>query len=115
MTSKFAAHNMAQVSKDASGIFTTLNDTLNDVNDPASAEAALPKLREVSRQLDDLQHVRGQMSPGGQSMLAKIIRPRRNRRQANRHGAARRVKSSPAAKVKSDKLRQHAGSIPQAP
>ena len=73
ITSKLRGLNLAQVSQDATGIFTTLTGTLSGFKDVASAEAALPRLQEVSGKLDDLKRVQTHMSPGGQSMLAKII------------------------------------------
>jgi hypothetical protein len=73
ITSKLAGMNLAQISQDATGIFKTLTTTLTGMNDVASAEAAVPKLRDVSIQLDELKRVQSHMSPGGQSMLAKLI------------------------------------------
>jgi cell fate (sporulation/competence/biofilm development) regulator YmcA (YheA/YmcA/DUF963 family) len=73
ITSKLAGLNLAQVSKDATDLFSTLTKTLNGLKDTASAEAALPKLQEVSGKIDDLKRVQTQMSPGGQSMVARIV------------------------------------------
>jgi hypothetical protein len=73
IASKLAGLNLAQVSLDATNIFKSLTATLNELKDPAAVETALPKLQEVSSKLDDLKRVQAEMSPGGQSMLAKII------------------------------------------
>jgi hypothetical protein len=73
ITSKLSGLNLAQVSKDATGIFTSLTKTLNGLTDSASVEAAVPELERVSLQLDELQRVQSAMSPGGQSMLAKVV------------------------------------------
>ena len=73
ITGKLAGLNLAKVSQDATDIFATLTKTLNGLKDTASAEAALPKLQEVSGKIDDLRRVQTHMSPGGQSMIAKIV------------------------------------------
>ena len=73
ITDKIAGLNLAKVSQDATDIFATLTKTLNGLKDTASAEAALPGLQEVSGKIDNLRRVQTHMSPGGQSMVAKII------------------------------------------
>ena len=73
ITNKLAGLNLAQVSKDTSDIFTSLNKTLSGFNDAAAAEAAVPQLQEVAGKIDHLKQVRDQMTPGGQSMLAKLV------------------------------------------
>jgi uncharacterized protein (UPF0333 family) len=73
ITSKLAGLNLAQVSKDATGVFTSLTKTLESFKDAASAEAALPKLEEASRKLDELTRIKESMSPGGQTMLGKLV------------------------------------------
>jgi hypothetical protein len=73
ITNKLAGLNLAQVTKDAKDIFGTLTSTLEGFKDVAAAEAAVPKLREVSGKINDLQQVHNQMTPGGQTILAKII------------------------------------------
>jgi hypothetical protein len=50
-----------------------LTKTISGFKDAASAEAGLPQLREVSGKIDELKRVQAQMSPGGQSMLAKVV------------------------------------------
>ena len=70
---KLAGLNLAQVSKDTTDIFANLTKSLNGFKDAAAAEDALPQLREVSGKLDELRRVQASMSPGGQSMLAKIV------------------------------------------
>jgi hypothetical protein len=73
ITSKLAGLNLAQVSKDATDIFATLTKTLNGLKDSASVGAAAPQLQEVSGKLDDLKRIQAAMSPGGQTMLAKLV------------------------------------------
>jgi Bacterial protein of unknown function (DUF937) len=73
ITNELAGLNLAQVSQDATNIFTTLTKTLNGFTDAASAEAALPQLQEVSGKLDELKRVQSSMSPGGQTMVAKLV------------------------------------------
>lgn len=73
ITDKLAGLNLPQVSQDATGIFTSLTRTLDGFKDAASAEAALPDLKAISDKLADLGRVQAAMSPGGQSMLAKLV------------------------------------------
>jgi hypothetical protein len=73
ITDKLAGLNLPQISKDATGIFTSLTKTLEGFKDAASAEAALPDLRAISDKLANLGRVQSHMSPGGQSMLAKLV------------------------------------------
>jgi hypothetical protein len=73
ITSKLAGLNLAQVSKDATDIFVTLTKSLNGFKDVAAVEAGMPQLREISGKIDDLKRVQKSMSPGGQTMLAKIV------------------------------------------
>jgi hypothetical protein len=73
ITDKLAGLNLAQVSQDATSIVSSLTRTLNGITDAESAEAAVPRLQEVSAKLDELKRIQTSMSPGGQSMLAKLI------------------------------------------
>jgi len=73
ITDKLAGLNLAQVSQDANDVFATLSRTLISLRDTASAEAALPKLQEVSGKIDDLKRIQVNMSPGGQTMIGKIV------------------------------------------
>jgi hypothetical protein len=73
ITSKLSALNVAQVSQEASDIFASLTKTLNGFTTAASAEAALPQLEQLSGKIDDLKRVQAEMSPGGRSMLARLI------------------------------------------
>ena len=73
VASKLAGLNLAQVAKDATDIFANLTKSLNGFKDVAAVEAAMPQLREISGKIDDLQRVQKSMSPGGQTMLAKIV------------------------------------------
>ncbi len=73
ITDKLAGLNLAQVSQDTGDIFATLTKTLGSFNNAAAAEAALPQLQEVAGKIDHLKQVRDQMTPGGQSMLAKLV------------------------------------------
>jgi hypothetical protein len=73
ITSKLAGLNLAQVSKDATSIVASLTETLGGLKDAASAEDALPQLRDISSRLDNLKRVQSSMSPGGRTMLGKLI------------------------------------------
>ena len=73
ITDKLAGLNLPQVAKDTTGVFTSLTKTLDSFKDAASAEAALPDLKAISDKLANLGRVQTHMSPGGQSMLAKLV------------------------------------------
>jgi hypothetical protein len=53
----------------------SLRTTLNGVTDTASAEAALPKLREVTAQIDKVDGMIGQLSPEQRKLLAGLVNP----------------------------------------
>ncbi|OAF06938.1 hypothetical protein AYJ54_18535 [Bradyrhizobium centrolobii] len=51
----------------------TLRSVLPTITDAASAQAALPKLREATTQLNDVGNLATKLSPEGKSALAKLI------------------------------------------
>jgi hypothetical protein len=53
----------------------SLRTTLNGITDAASAQAALPKLREVTGQIDKVDSMLGQMSVTQRSVLTGIVKP----------------------------------------
>ncbi|MCI0357935.1 MAG: DUF937 domain-containing protein [Planctomycetaceae bacterium] len=73
ITNKLYGLNVAQVSKDTTDIFTSLTKTLEGASDAASAEAALPELKVASEKLGKLGRVKAAMSPGGQTMLSRLV------------------------------------------
>jgi hypothetical protein len=50
-----------------------LSSVLPSITDAASAQAALPKLREATAQLDEVSNLAAKLSPEGKSALAKLI------------------------------------------
>jgi Bacterial protein of unknown function (DUF937) len=54
---------------------TSLRTTLNGVTDTASAQAALPKLREATAQIDKVDAMIGQLSPEQRQLLAGLVNP----------------------------------------
>jgi len=52
-----------------------LRTTLNGVTDTASAEAALPKLRDVTAQIDKVDGMIGQLSSEQRKLLAGLVNP----------------------------------------
>jgi hypothetical protein len=50
-----------------------LRSVLPGITDAASAQAALPKLREATAQLNDVGNLAGKLTPEGKSALAKLI------------------------------------------
>jgi hypothetical protein len=51
----------------------TLRSTLPTITDTASAQAALPKLREATTQLNEVSNLATKLTPEGKSALAKLI------------------------------------------
>ncbi|MBR0825809.1 DUF937 domain-containing protein [Bradyrhizobium manausense] len=51
----------------------TLRSVLPTITDAASAQAAIPKLREVTTQLNEVSDLAAKLSPEGKSALAKLI------------------------------------------
>ena len=51
----------------------TLRSVLPTITDVASAQAAIPKLREATTQLNEVSDLAGKLSPEGKSALAKLI------------------------------------------
>ncbi len=51
----------------------TLRSVLPGITDVASAQAALPKLREATAQLNEVSNLAGKLTPEGRSALAKLI------------------------------------------
>jgi hypothetical protein len=73
ITNQFAALNMAQVSQDATDVLASLTKTLSSFKDAATAESSAPELRQIAGKIDELKQIRSAMSPGGRSMLAKLV------------------------------------------
>ena len=57
-------------------IITNLRTTLTGITDAASARAALPKLQEVTAQIDKVDGLLGQLSPEQRKVLAGVVNPR---------------------------------------
>jgi len=63
------------VNKQITDSIATLRDTLGGVTDAASAQAALPKLRDITAQIDRVDGLIGQMTPEQRKLLAGIVSP----------------------------------------
>jgi hypothetical protein len=63
------------VGKQVTDNITKLRTTLDGVTDAASARAALPRLREVTTQIDQVDGVLGQLSAEQRKLLAGIVNP----------------------------------------
>jgi hypothetical protein len=61
--------------KQVTDSITNLRTTLTGITDAASAQAALPKLREVTTQIDMVDGVVGQLSPEQRKVLAGMVNP----------------------------------------
>src|SRR6516162_3528346 len=61
------------IGKQVTDSITNLRTTLAGITDASSAQAALPKLREVTGQIDKVDGLLGQLSPEQRKVLARII------------------------------------------
>jgi hypothetical protein len=69
------APQFSLVSGDLAGAFDSLTDTLNSAKDSASAEAALPKLTEISSNLDRVKNQLSGVGETGRSTIRSLMRP----------------------------------------
>jgi hypothetical protein len=63
------------IRKEVTDSITNLRTTLAGITDAASAQAALPKLREVTSQIDKVDGVVGQLSAEQRKVLAGVVNP----------------------------------------
>jgi hypothetical protein len=63
------------IGKQVTDSITNLRTTLVGITDAASAQAALPKLREVTTQIDKVDGLLGQLSPEQRKVLAGVVNP----------------------------------------
>jgi hypothetical protein len=63
------------IGKQVTDSITNLRTTLAGITDAASAQAALPKLREVTTQIDKVDGLLAQLSPEQRKVLAGIVNP----------------------------------------
>ena len=63
------------VNKQITDSIATLRSTLGGVTDAASAQAALPKLRDITAQIDQVDGLGGQMTPEQRKLAAGIVSP----------------------------------------
>src|SRR5262249_29005468 len=63
------------IGKQITDSITNLRTTLAGITDAASAQAALPKLREVTTQIDKVDGLLAQLSPEQRKVLAGIVNP----------------------------------------
>jgi hypothetical protein len=63
------------VSKQVTDSIANLRSALGGVTDTASAEAALPKLRDITTQIDQVDELVGRMTPEQKKLLAGLVNP----------------------------------------
>jgi len=63
------------VGKQVTDTIAGLRTTLTSITDPASAQAALPQLREATAQLDKVTGVLGQLSTSQRAVIAGLVNP----------------------------------------
>jgi hypothetical protein len=69
------AVNATDVGKQVTDNLSNLHQTLSGITDPASAQAALPKLQEAAAQIDKVQNLSGKMSPDQRKVVAGLVSP----------------------------------------
>ena len=67
--------SVLEINKQVADSLASLRTSLGDVSDAASAQAALPKLREVAAQIDKVSNQRGQLSADQRRILAASVGP----------------------------------------
>ena len=70
----FTASRATELSSDLAGAFSSLTETLTGVKDAATAEAALPKLRDISGSLDGAKAALDTLSGDSKSILRSLIK-----------------------------------------
>jgi len=63
------------IRKEVTDSITNLRTALGGITDAASAQAALPKLQEVTSQIDKVDGLLGQLSPEQRNVLAGVVNP----------------------------------------
>src|SRR5262249_47204719 len=63
------------IGKQVTDSIANLRATLDGVTDVASAQAALPKLREITAQIDKVDGMIGQLTPEQRKLLAGLVNP----------------------------------------
>lgn len=65
--------DVAHLTKDVTGTFTSLSDTLASLKDPASITAAIPKLTELTGKLDSMKTLMDGLPETGRRQIADLI------------------------------------------
>jgi len=65
----------SDLGKQVNDSIASLRDTLGSITDVASAQVALPKLRDVTAQIDKVDGLIGQLSPERRKILAGMVNP----------------------------------------
>lgn len=69
-----AVPDVAKVSSDLTGSFKSVTDSLTGITDAASAEKALPKLKELSTQLDGMKALVDKLPEAGKTKITDLIK-----------------------------------------
>jgi hypothetical protein len=73
VANKFLAPNAADLSADLKSSVDNVRATLQGINDPSTARAALPKLKEATEKLDKINNLAAQLPPGSRKELAAVL------------------------------------------
>jgi hypothetical protein len=68
-----AVQNAAQVGDDLKGAVGNLTDSFTKITDPASAEAAIPKLKEISTKVDSLNALASKLPADARSSISSVL------------------------------------------
>jgi hypothetical protein len=72
---------VSRLSTDLSSFFSKATDALSDIKDSATAEAAIPKIRDLDSTLDSLKTTYTNLTTTDQSTIASIVSPLRSKLQ----------------------------------
>jgi uncharacterized protein YidB (DUF937 family) len=67
--------DVTKLSTDLTGDFTSLTDTLTSIKDAASAQAALPKLKDLDSKLDSVRALVDKLPQAGKTKITALVRP----------------------------------------
>jgi hypothetical protein len=72
---KLEVPDVGSLSKDLSGVLSSLTDTLGGIKDTASADAAMPKLKEISDKVDGASAAAAKLTDAGKSTIRSLVAP----------------------------------------
>jgi hypothetical protein len=68
-----AVPDLAALTEDVAGVFTSANQALANIGDAAAAQAAVPKLTELSARIDGVRDLADKLPAASQTALGKLV------------------------------------------